>query len=99
LDDDNGAAVVVVHNSGDVVPPAEVDRLFEPFQRLAVDRGAGPRSTGLGLAIVRSIVSAHGGEVAATANSTGGLTVRLALPAAPTDPPDRSTHTDPFGAS
>jgi signal transduction histidine kinase len=73
-------ASVIVRNSGDPVPPAEVDRLFEPFQRLASQRTAGDRSTGLGLAIVRSIVGAHGGKVVAAANVGGGLTVTVTLP-------------------
>lgn len=64
-----------------------MDRLFEPFQRLACDRppetpAAAPRSTGLGLAIVRSIVRAHGGTVAATPHDDGGLTVIVTLPGA-----------------
>jgi signal transduction histidine kinase len=73
-------ASVTVRNSGDPVPPAEVDRLFEPFQRLASQRTADGRSTGLGLAIVRSIVGAHGGTVMAAANAGGGLTVTVTLP-------------------
>ncbi|GAB3845228.1 sensor histidine kinase [Dactylosporangium cerinum] len=77
----DGVVVVTVRNSGDVVPAAEVERLFEPFQRLAAGRAAGARSTGLGLAIVRSIVRAHQGTVTATAHDDGGLTVTVTLPA------------------
>ncbi len=65
---------VTVRNGGDPVPPAELDRLFEPFQRMA------PGSTGLGLAIVRSIVRAHGGTVVASPNPGGGLTVTVTVP-------------------
>jgi signal transduction histidine kinase len=82
----DGGAVVTVRNSGEAIPPAEVDRLFEPFQRLASGRGAGSRSIGLGLAIVRSIVRAHGGTVAAAPNAGGGLTVTVTLQA-PAPPP------------
>jgi signal transduction histidine kinase len=78
----DGAAVVTVRNSGEPIPAAEVDRLFEPFQRLASDRTAGSRSTGLGLAIVRSIVRAHGGTVEAAPNADGGLTVTVTIPEA-----------------
>ncbi|GAA2374112.1 HAMP domain-containing sensor histidine kinase [Dactylosporangium salmoneum] len=74
--------VITVDNSGDPVPAAEVDRLFEPFQRLARDRAAGPRSTGLGLAIVRSIVRAHAGTVTAVPLDEGGLSVTVSLPRA-----------------
>jgi signal transduction histidine kinase len=77
----DGEAVVTVRNSGDAIPPAEVDRLFEPFQRMASDRSAGSRSTGLGLAIVRSIVHAHGGTVTAAPTAEGGLAVTVTLPA------------------
>jgi signal transduction histidine kinase len=78
----DGQAVVTVRNSGDPVPSTEVGRLFEPFQRLAPGRAAGPRSSGLGLAIVRSIVRAHGGTVTAMPNADGGLAVTVTLPAA-----------------
>jgi signal transduction histidine kinase len=77
---DERETVFTVRNSGDTVPPAELDRLFEPFQRLASQRAAGARSTGLGLAIVRSIVDAHGGTVMAAPNAGGGLTVTVTLP-------------------
>jgi signal transduction histidine kinase len=73
-------AVVTVRNSGGPVPRDEVDRLFEPWQRLTSQRPAGAGSTGLGLAIVRSIVDAHGGTILAVPNSGGGLTVTVALP-------------------
>lgn len=74
-------AVVTVRNSGDMIPPTDVDRLFEPFQRREPNRVDGGRSSGLGLAIVRSIVHAHGGTIAALPNASGGLTVTVTLPA------------------
>ncbi|MBP2706113.1 HAMP domain-containing protein [Microbispora sp. RL4-1S] len=77
----DGESVVTVRNSGDAIPAAEVDRLFEPFQRLTSDRTASSRSTGLGLAIVRSIVHAHHGTVIAAPNAGGGLAVSVTLPA------------------
>ncbi|NUO58705.1 MAG: HAMP domain-containing histidine kinase [Hamadaea sp.] len=80
---DDSIATLTVRNSGAVVPEAEVDRLFEPFHRLPAQpatRTAAVRSTGLGLAIVRSIVAAHGGQITATPNDGGGLTVVVTLP-------------------
>ena len=99
-----GRAVVTVHNSGDDVPAADVERLFEPFQRLGdarTDAATGLRptgSTGLGLAIVRSIVRAHGGAVTAAPNEGGGLSVTVTLPppaagAVPQDPSQAATDT------
>jgi signal transduction histidine kinase len=94
----DGEAVVSVRNSGDVIPPAEVDRLFEPFQRLASDRAAGPRSTGLGLAIVRSIVHAHGGTLTAMPNPEGGLAVTITLPAGDAHSPRLPSPSDQLAA-
>lgn len=71
-------AVVRVANSGKVVPPERVGRLFEPFQRL--DRTAGDGHHGLGLSIVRSIAAAHGATVTAHARSVGGLVVEVSFP-------------------
>ncbi len=82
----DGRAHISVRNSGPAILPADVERLFEPFHRMAPGRGTGARSTGLGLAIVRSIVHAHGGAVTATPNHGGGLAVTITLPAEPALP-------------
>ncbi|MBQ1092804.1 HAMP domain-containing histidine kinase [Streptomyces sp. B93] len=76
-----GALVLEVDNAGPGVDPDTVDRLFEPFYR-AVPRVDSDRGHGLGLAIVRSVVRAHRGTVTAEANASGGLRVRVTLPAA-----------------
>lgn len=76
-----GEAVVTVSNSGPVVPPEEVERLFEPFARGGRARaGDANGHHGLGLSIVRAIATAHGGTVAASPRSAGGLTVTVSLP-------------------
>jgi signal transduction histidine kinase len=69
-----GRAVLSVANSGQVIPAAEVDRLFQPFQRLG-PRRARRDGHGLGLSIVRAIVTAHGAAIGARARPGGGLTV------------------------
>ncbi|MER5889154.1 HAMP domain-containing sensor histidine kinase [Streptomyces sp. NPDC001941] len=69
-----------VANSGPRVDPATVEKLFEPFYR-AHTRVESARGYGLGLALVQAIAEAHGGTVEARANATGGLTVRVSLPA------------------
>ena len=50
-----GRAVLSVENSGPVVPPAELERLFQPFQRMAPDRTGHGYGVGLGLSIVQAI--------------------------------------------
>ncbi|TQS29505.1 HAMP domain-containing histidine kinase [Microbispora sp. KK1-11] len=71
---------VTVENTGPLVPPYEVDDLFEPFRRLGGDRVRSARGSGLGLSIVRAIAVAHGGEVEALARPEGGLAVTVRLP-------------------
>jgi signal transduction histidine kinase len=79
-----GHAVVSVRNTGPVIPPQDVDRLFQPFQRLGAERTRRVGGHGLGLAIVRAIADAHGGCVTAAARDGGGLDIAVAFPAADT---------------
>jgi signal transduction histidine kinase len=86
-----GRAVLRVSNSGPVIPPAEVGRLFEPFQRLGDERirrqgGRGGGGHGLGLAIVRAIAAAHDAELTAQARPEGGLDITVSFPARPIAP-------------
>jgi len=75
---DAGVAVLSVANSGPVVPPDELERLFEPFQRLGGARVAGADGHhGLGLSIVRAIATAHGATVTARPQPGGGLAVTV----------------------
>ncbi len=76
---DTGQAVLVIANTGPVVPPGEVQRLFEPFQRL--HRVSDDAHHGLGLSIVRAIVAAHSAELNAYSRPQGGLAVEIAFPA------------------
>jgi signal transduction histidine kinase len=72
-----GSAVLSVANSGQVIPPEGLDRLFRPFQRLAADRTSHGNDSGLGLSIVRAVADAHDAEVTARARPDGGLTVEV----------------------
>ena len=78
---DDGHSVLSVVNTGPVVPADEVQRLFEPFQRLADDRTGNDGHHGLGLSIVRAIATAHGAELAAHAPPEGGLAVTVTFEA------------------
>jgi signal transduction histidine kinase len=75
-----GESGLVVENTGQPVPPYEVEDLFEPFRRLQGDRVRSALGAGLGLSIVRAIVDAHGGTVTAAARPEGGLRVTVGLP-------------------
>jgi signal transduction histidine kinase len=71
----NGYALVAVANTGLKIPADQVDRLFEPFQRLDGTRSADDGHHGLGLSIVRAIAVAHNAELTAAAQAGGGLSV------------------------
>ena len=79
--EDTDYALFAVSNSGPPIEAAQVEKLFEPFQRLN-GRTAENGHHGLGLSIVRAIAVAHNAEVAATPRSGGGLTVTVRLPRA-----------------
>jgi signal transduction histidine kinase len=78
-----GRAVLSVASSGPVIPPAEVGRLFQPFQRLGTRRARRGNGHGLGLSIVRAIAAAHGATITPKARPGGGLAVEVAFPASP----------------
>jgi signal transduction histidine kinase len=71
---------LTVTNTGPLVSPADVGRIFQPFQRLS-DRTS-HEGFGLGLAIVASIAAVHGGTADACPRDGGGLSVTVSFPAA-----------------
>ncbi|MFI8404217.1 sensor histidine kinase [Streptomyces sp. NPDC085463] len=77
---DHGLAVLVVSNTGPVVPAYEIDNLFEPFRRLRQERTGSDKGVGLGLSIARSVARAHGGRIIAEPREGGGLVMRVTLP-------------------
>ena len=79
----DGRAVLSVANSGPVIPPAAVDRLFQPFQRLGPRPARRDGGHGLGLSIVLAIATAHGAAVEAGAQPGGGLAVDVTFPGPP----------------
>ncbi len=76
-------AVLVVANSGPVLPAEDVDRLFDRFYRPDRSRSRRTGGFGLGLSIVKSVVTAHGGSVDLVAPPEGGLVVTVSLAATP----------------
>lgn len=78
---DGGDAVLSVEDDGPGVPPAELERVFDPFYRADAARTAGG-GFGLGLSTARSIAQAHGGDVRLENRQGGGLRAVVRLPAA-----------------
>jgi len=79
----HGAARLIVENGGDILDPAQVAGLAQPFRRLGADRTGSDDGAGLGLSIVAAITEAHRGSLALHARPGGGLTVTITLPLAP----------------
>jgi signal transduction histidine kinase len=76
----DGLAVVSVSNTGPMIRPDEVDRLFQPFQRLGSERIRHASGHGLGLAIVRAIAGVHSATLTANARPNGGLDIEVSFP-------------------
>jgi signal transduction histidine kinase len=75
-------AVLEVEDQGPGIPPAEVERIFEPFTRLHGTTRHGSGGTGLGLAIARRITDAMDGTISASSPEGGGARFTVTLPAA-----------------
>jgi signal transduction histidine kinase len=73
-------AFLAIANTGPVIPPAQVDRLFEPFHRLGDRTAHSDGHHGLGLSIVRAIAAAHDATLTSAARPEGGLAVRVSFP-------------------
>jgi len=84
-----GRAILSVFSTGAPIPPDQVGRLFQPFQRGASrDRTGSRNGLGLGLSIVTAIAETHGAWLQAHALPGGGLGVRVGFPlVAPAPPP------------
>ena len=72
-----GGARITVTNTGPMIRPGEVERLFQPFQQLGSQRIRHTGGHGLGLAIVRAIASAHGATLIPRAQPGGGLNIEV----------------------
>lgn len=78
-----GRASFVITNTGPVIAACELNRLFQPFQRLSALEGptASRDGVGLGLAIVQAIASSHDATITAGPRPGGGLEIDVAFPA------------------
>ncbi len=77
---ENGAHVISVHDTGQGIPTADMDKLFKPFPRFSIKTTSGESNTGLRLVIVRKIIEAHNGKVWAESRLKVGTTFNISLP-------------------
>jgi signal transduction histidine kinase len=76
----SGHAVLIISNTGPAISAPDLNRLFQPFQRLAPHRSGQADGTGLGLSIVKAIADIHHATITATAQSPGGLRIEVRFP-------------------
>lgn len=72
---------VVVADSGNGIPPNQLDRVFDRFYRVDVSRTGATGGAGLGLTICRSIVVSHGGQIEIESEPGQGTRVIVMFPA------------------
>ncbi|HPF78441.1 MAG TPA: PAS-domain containing protein [Alphaproteobacteria bacterium] len=78
-----------VSDTGIGISKADLQRVFEPFERAVIEHRADMSSTalsrgaGLGLSLVKNIVELHGGSVSIESEEDKGTTVKLSLPLTP----------------
>jgi two-component system sensor histidine kinase CpxA len=68
---------VVIRDHGPGVPAGELERIFQPFHRVAESRDRDSGGEGIGLAITSQVMRAHGGSACACNHAGGGLEVVL----------------------
>ena len=60
-----GDLLVSISNTGEGIPPEDLDRVFERFYRVEKSRDRARGGAGIGLAIVKQLVEGSGGRVGA----------------------------------
>jgi len=77
-----GQPTLRVANTGPAVPPGDIARLIQPFQRLDAHRAGHGDGLGLGLSIVHAIAAAHDASFNLWAQPSGGVVAEVSFPAA-----------------
>jgi signal transduction histidine kinase len=71
-EEEAGRCCIHVDDDGEGIPPADRERVSQPFTRLDSSRNRSSNGHGLGLAIVRRVVDWHGGSVQVSEAPLGG---------------------------
>jgi signal transduction histidine kinase len=82
---DNGAIKLAVADTGIGIEPADMNLIFEEFDRGRLASDGCYHGTGLGLAIVKRLVDLLGGSIAVESEVGKGSTFTVTLPAKSTE--------------
>lgn len=77
VDSFDGRMMLSVHNEGPPIPEQELQRLFQPFERM---ENVSIQGWGLGLPFVQSVAESHGGTVVADSAKERGTTFTVSVP-------------------
>ncbi|MFZ1470607.1 MAG: ATP-binding protein [Paracoccaceae bacterium] len=80
LAQDKRHAIITIDDNGPGILPDRLDAMFQPFTRGDDSRSLETGGAGLGLSIARTIIIAHGGQVALENRAEGGLRTTATLP-------------------
>ncbi len=90
--------MLVVEDSGRGMSAAQLEHLFEPFNRLGAER-EGIEGTGIGMTIVKALVAGMGGRIDVESRPGTGSRFEVRLPRAPVAetpaPPPEAVHAPP----
>jgi signal transduction histidine kinase len=76
-----GGLLVKVTDTGPGIPPEDLQRLMQPFERGAAEMNRHVPGTGLGLPLVRHLIELHGGELRLESTEGAGTSASFVLPA------------------
>ncbi|HZI50408.1 MAG TPA: ATP-binding protein [Terriglobia bacterium] len=77
---DNGVFVLSIADTGEGIPPADLQRIFERFYRVDKARSRQRGGTGLGLSIVKHAVESQGGSISVSSKLGTGSQFNIRLP-------------------
>jgi signal transduction histidine kinase/ActR/RegA family two-component response regulator len=90
-----GHASLAVADTGPGIPAADLERIFDPFERLGAEQTA-IEGTGIGLPLARAFAEAMNGHLTATSIPGEGTTFTVTLPRSPDMVPASAGDTIPI---
>jgi len=77
---ENGSFLLSIADTGDGIPPSDLQRIFERFYRVDKARTRDSGGTGLGLSIVKHAVESQGGSITVSSKLGAGSQFSIRLP-------------------